>query len=1382
MFNVQWNPVTVRAANGLGTVTVVITNTNGANGNALQGIQSINQFPHSFRTLLRQVLTGARQRLGITDTSRVGAVIEARDAAGNRYDIGVRTVPWPEFNVNYILETIMKAMESSQSIELSMTIRIDVIHRVGGPATVGAGGNNFILTRLAKSKRSMVEIHPENDPYKSEEECLYQWIVLGISNLFREPHPHQYCRPALEYMDWFENELGITSNTWNLLTSGRPRFEHRHELANRLRAYVPEAIQAQGPWKVLTYLENCLPIHFVVYNVHNRMQVCFPEREELPREESGNEIFGIMEVSDGKGHVNLLTKPTCLLDGDYPKYCPCCYEVFAHSRVCTLEGCKESERTRCPRSHTCIGYCEACKTVDCGKFNPSQEQEIDEDLLPHRQHVMCRYCSFSMYSPRCSELHQQVCVSMRGMKCAKCGLAEHRGLKCHEKRCLMCSEKLKSDQEHVCYLKRTKLKKDHGKYWTYDFEACVDENGKHVIYLATAWPMYPLPTNEAMRRYESRDVEGYPFQPVFIFWGIEGVKELFTFFHEPWCNRTTWFAHNAGKYDSIFVEKYMLEMHGQIPSKLQRGTRIMQMEFSANEVTFKDSLCFIPSALRAMPSSFGITELAKGFFPHKLMTVSYFEEAETQHFRVRRPPREVWETDFRRGKDGLKEKKEMEEFLTRFYSTDDLWDLKEDSIRYCISDTVLLGNVLRVFSQECRNANPEWNVFANVTLPSAAMNLYMSTALPEKTLTVVERYDALQRQNTVKWALWRMRNTPERYARYLNQLEFYEEELLKLRWRSDDTIEVYCFISCYDWGCIKCYPAQARNLRKDVPFFERYGKLKKEMALMEYHARLEGWELQTIWEHEWNKVVKTKEYKDWYSTYEDLLTDWIPLDPRDAYKGGVSEIYKIYHPQPFCMSDFVSQYPTSMLGFSFDPRDNCRRTWDMPCGTVERTVHPSARQIEETNKLGIVKCRVIPPPRLYVPFLGYRAPSMLVKNSYEVLYGLCRVCMEERMDGPCNHSDQQRSFTGTWTIAEVQYAVSIGYRLFDIGVEMWEYSDRNNTLFKEFIVPFIVNKIMAKKEGLVEGDSFTPEGQQVADYIEALTRRRPQPQEFVDSPVKRTTSKLIINALYGKFGQRSVWPSSRAFTESEADIKACDELLWNENVEIQSFELIPRVTVDGADEVVAIISYEQNYAASRGEAKKHDMIAAHITAYGRIMLNETAQLLGTNMMGCDTDSLAHSLMDPLPYHTGFRIGDLELELPEAKEWVANGRKSYMYRKLDGSTVCKQKGVSLKISMENVFTLENMLAMIQATREMLETIQEEQGVSRREALEILHQLEEDRPSLDVPQLQFITKRGPLQGEKITQENIKKTRFLLEACKRRIIPLEDRIDTLPFGWVE
>lgn len=73
------------------------------------------------------------------------------------------------------------------------------------------------------------------------------------------------------------------------------------------------------------------------------------------------------------------------------------------------------------------------------------------------------------------------------------------------------------------------------------------------------------------------------------------------------------------------------------------------------------------------------------------------------------------------------------------------------------------------------------------------------------------------------------------------------------------------------------------------------------------------------------------------------------------------------------------------------------------------------------NYFGIVKCTVLPPRKLYHPVLPYRAKEKL-------LFPLCRTCVEQNI-AECNHSNEERSLTGTWVTEEVKEAVKMGYKV-----------------------------------------------------------------------------------------------------------------------------------------------------------------------------------------------------------------------------------------------------------------------------------------------------------------------------------------------------------------
>jgi hypothetical protein len=1344
-------------------------------------INSLDEFPAGMEDSLNRVINRVVERLDLNDDDRLGLTITATDSNGNEYPIYIPMRRVRNFDGELILNTILSVLPSSLTIALTMSLRFVGIQE-DLDLDLGARSSSFpLLHRVSKKSRRVVVIHPDDDPFADSHDCVFQWIGLGLAWL---------CKSGNALPEALRLKLpiiGIDENLYDKMVRSRRKFDTRYEVGQNIMQILGCQVM-DSTTEVLRKAEEMFCCNFILFNVQRGFKVMYPKPEDLPVQDNyvGNEVFGICDSCDFS-HVNFCSSPTSFIDGAEPgRCCRNCFELFSRSRVCSYMECRDNLHCNCPHCHTCGGVCAACKTTHCGKFG----QDDDDDLMYFGMRRACNRCQAVLFSPRCEDLHESVCADMQAIKCIECGRHSHRGLKCDEVRCLMCSQKMKSDllPDHVCFIGREKLKKASQNYWTYDFETCLDADNKHVIYLATAYPIFPIQMKPEMGKYCYRILERCPDQPVFVFWGLDGVKKLFEFFKEEFVNGATFFAHNAGKYDSIFIEKFMNEMHGELPEKLQRGNKIMQMVYASNELTFKDSLCFISSSLRAMQKDFGVEELKKGYFPHRLMNIEYLKQAETRDFLVERPPREIWEEDVSCGARGEKEQKELDLFLDEFYATNDLWDIREDSVAYCISDTVLLGEILRNFREQCNALAmqvecadgaelKEFDVLQHVTLPSGVMNLFMSLCLQEKTMAVVDRFSALQRKEAISWCVY---ECSRRRLPMANMLMFPAFQGVDISASAGNVM--FWYTDCYMHGCDRCYSSHNRNFRIDKPFYKLAEEYRTKVAILREFAKESGMELVLIRSHEWERIKKVPSFKNWFADIQNQVDDIIPCDPREAYKGGMTELYKVHFAGDFHIADYVSQYPTSMLGMSFSPITEQVRRWDLPVGRAEISIFPNVERLN-TTKLGIVKCRVLPPEQLYAPFLGYKVPSKLVPGGYECIYGLCRICMIGRENRACTHTPEERSIVGVWTICEIQYAMTLGYTILHI-TEMWEYEGRSETIFKGFIVPFIREKILASRKGLVDGNEFTGKGTQIKNYLELLTGKQITTDMFKDVPVIRQTSKLMMNSIYGKFGQRAVWPSTTAFTESDEDISRCTHLLRDPTLEIDGFELIPRKRGEGEeDEMIAIVNYKKNYPCSRGDAKKHDIIAAHITAYGRQMLNEVAQVLGRNLLYSDTDSLAHAVTEERVYSDGYRIGDLELEVVNANNFWGNGRKSYMYRTSADVLVVKQKGVSLKKSMEPVFSMENMKIMILNTMEIVEKLQEEHGLSYEEALKELHKQEKGvRPALAVDQRQFVTKRDGISGEKITQVSKKYTTFLLEALKRRIVMQETMIDTLPFGWVE
>ena len=89
--------------------------------------------------------------------------------------------------------------------------------------------------------------------------------------------------------------------------------------------------------------------------------------------------------------------------------------------------------------------------------------------------------------------------------------------------------------------------------------------------------------------------------------------------------------HEGWLYDGYFIQQYLHE-NLVIPEVIMRGAKILMMYVPMLKIKFIDSLSFIPMRLADFPKTFGLNELAKGYFPH------LFDRTENQNYVGSLPP------------------------------------------------------------------------------------------------------------------------------------------------------------------------------------------------------------------------------------------------------------------------------------------------------------------------------------------------------------------------------------------------------------------------------------------------------------------------------------------------------------------------------------------------------------------------------------------------------------------------------------------------------------------------------------------------------------------------------------------------------------------------
>ena len=180
---------------------------------------------------------------------------------------------------------------------------------------------------------------------------------------------------------------------------------------------------------------------------------------------------------------------------------------------------------------------------------------------------------------------------------------------------------------------------------------------------------------------------------------------------------------------------------------------------------------------------------------------------------------------------------------------------------------------------------------------------------------------------------------------------------------------------------------------------------------------------------------------------------------------------------------------------------------------------------------GLAKCTVLPPPGLYHPVLPYRTGDKLT-------FPLCRTCVENQLDRPlhaktwqCPHTDAQRALTGTWCTPELHKAVEQGYVVLKIH-EVWHFPQSRQGLFAEYVNTWL--KIKEEASGW-PADCRTQKSR--AQHLHDYARREGIHLDYDQvqhNPGRRALAKMMLNSMWGKFGQRHNKMQVREFTEPQA--------------------------------------------------------------------------------------------------------------------------------------------------------------------------------------------------------------------------------------------------------
>ena len=394
--------------------------------------------------------------------------------------------------------------------------------------------------------------------------------------------------------------------------------------------------------------------------------------------------------------------------------------------------------------------------------------------------------------------------------------------------------------------------------------------------------------------------------------------------------------------------------------------------------------------------------------------------------------------------------------------------------------------------------------------------------------------------------------------------------------------------------------------------------------------------------------------------------------------------------------DIASLYPSVQF---FD---------ELPYGipTVHDFGEDGRDDVDVRQYFGYVVCDVQPPSDLKIPLLGGTS------ESGKFCFGLDRMCK------------------ATIPTPELHKSLELGYKIERV-YKVFHFK-KSRDLFKSYIRTFSRAKI---ESGFKGSDSERDELIQTYKEKFGIELRA---EHMKPNPGRKLNSKLMLNSLWGKFGQRQM-KTSKYLLEPTHWYKLLGRSLKGE-VAIHS-----RVHMGDC----LYVEYMELEESNTNLKATNVALCGMVTSNARLRLYEVIgdKRLQDRVLYCDTDSAIYEYRkDEYNPKEGELLGEWEPEFDEPmKKFVAVGPKTYAYQKKSGHFEVKSKGVQL--------THENLKCVNFDTYKKLV----DDGTNIQSSAMLFKKTKEGLSTVHTPKI--------LQLEK-------------SSFKRQLV--EGSYDTLPFGY--
>ena len=516
------------------------------------------------------------------------------------------------------------------------------------------------------------------------------------------------------------------------------------------------------------------------------------------------------------------------------------------------------------------------------------------------------------------------------------------------------------------------------------------------------------------------------------------------------------------------------------------------------KIKFLDSYLFISYPLAKFPKLFGFPESeSKGYFPYSYLTLS------TLDYVGDIPDRSFFPTE---------KYDDMADF-EKWYSEvkPGGYDIQNEIKKYCMMDVNLLcrgwSQFRHMFLTLC-STDPN----DRLTLSSTCNAFFRNHCMPPETMCLLPNNERLVPNNIQSVLATKYLHYLEKELGVVFQMAGRgggEAKILtyKLDAYLPETREAWDVLGCYFHGCLTCFKRTtivAGGRTAESVYLE--SRLRRKNILKT------GIKYTEVWEHQIRDKMKND--LDMRRKMESFDID-TPINVRHALFGGRCEVFRLYYDANedcqggLLYADINSLYPTVMRVNLYPTGDPIHLSRDLN------------RFLAEINKnkipwKGLLKVKVIAKKRdLLIPVLPRRD-----EKSGKCLFVLCRTCPSDPpKNGICQHTFEERAFTGVWTHCELSLAIKNGYQVLSVS-EVWAWPENawRDDLFKTYLDLFIALKVQASgwpKPNMTEKEKDL----YLQEYLnhEGIHLDK---NKMIFNPGLRIFCKLCLNNLWGFLCQR----------------------------------------------------------------------------------------------------------------------------------------------------------------------------------------------------------------------------------------------------------------------